>query len=231
MIDTLIGALRISLGECNAFKDPNKYGYEINQVLNRFKTNLFKMIPDKAKHLYDPKEFIQIRLTFHWQTWSGKMGDLSVKSSSPVLLHVNGFIPELGLRANRERTFIRTVDVSDIIDINRIANIVPDVPAELSESNTIASSVLKYTLRGNDTCVYHESLGSFEGVRTWGMQISAMVYRSEDIDARSFVQDADRDKVKSFNPAHGAEGGKASAALRLAKIQAAAQNSSSQLFT
>lgn len=230
MIDTLIGALRISLSECNAFKDPNKYGYELNQVLNRFKTNLFKLIPDKAKHLYDPKEFIQIRLTFHWKTWSGTLGDLSVKEASPILLHVNGFIPELGLRANRERTFIRTVDVSDIIDINRIANIVPDVPSELSGTNTIASSVMKYTLRGNDMCVYHESLGSFEGVRSWNMQISALVYRSEDIDSRSFVQEVDRDRTKLAGVVHGSNGGKLSAAARLAKIAAAAQNNPPTMF-
>jgi hypothetical protein len=194
MIDTLIGALRLSLDKCNTISNPNEYGYEINQVLNRFKTNLFKLIPDKSKHLYDAKEFIQIRLTFHWKTWSSKPGEANIKEHSPVLLHVNGFIPELGLRANRERTFIRTVDIGDVVDINKIANIIPDVSPEFTESNTIASSVIKHTLRGRDTCVYHESLGSFEGVRSFTMQISALVYSQADKDERSYVQESDRDK-------------------------------------
>lgn len=193
MIDTLIGALRRSLNECNTISNPNEYGYEINQVLNRYKSNLFKLIPDKSKHLYSPKEFIQIRLTFHWKTWSSKPGQALIKEHSPVLLHVNGFIPELGLRANRERTFIRTVDVSDIVDICKIANIIPDVSPEFTESNTIASSIIKHTLRGRDTCVYHESLGSFEGVRTYTMQISALVYGEVDKDERSNVLATDRD--------------------------------------
>lgn len=230
MIDVLIGALRLSLDKCNTISNPNEYGYEVNQVLNRFKTNLFKLIPDKAKHLYDPKEFIQIRLTFHWKTWMGKPGEVSVKEHSPVLLHVNGFIPELGLRANRERTFIRTVDVSDIVNIDKIANIVPDVPLEVIRTNTIASSIVKRTLRSQHTCVYHESLGAFEGVRTWGMQIAAMVYPSEDIDPRSFNQVIEDNKVRVLKTSHGSNGGKMSAELRLTKIKTAAQKSPTQLF-
>lgn len=220
MINILIGALKLSLDKCNTIIDPNVYAYEINQVLNRFKTNLFKLIPDKAKHLYDPKEFIQIRLTFHWKTWSGTPGEVSVKEHSPVLLHVNGFIPELGLRANRERTFIKTVDVSDIVNINKIANIISDVPPEFVGNNTIASSIMKNTLRNLHTCVYHESLGSYEGVRSWNMQIAAMVYPNEDIDTRSFVREIDRDKVKSSSAVHGSNGGKVSAELKLEKVKA-----------
>lgn len=206
MIDTLIGALRLSLNKCNDISNPNKYGYELNQVLNRFKSNLFKLIPDKRKHLYNPKEFIQIRLTFHWKTWSGTPGEAKVKEHAPILLHLNGFIPELGLRANRERTFIRTVDVSDIIDINKIANIIPDSPLELTEGNTISSNVISHTLRYHDTCVYHESLGSFEGVRTYTMQISALVYHKVDKDERTKVTSEDCDtshpSLSKFSPAN-----------------------------
>lgn len=199
MIDTLVGALRLSLDKCNAIQDPNEYGFELNQVLNRFKSNLFKMIPDKAKHLYDPKEFIQIRLTFHWKTWGNKPGNANVKEHAPILLHVNGFIPELGLRANRERTFIKTVDVSDIIDIGKIANISTEDTPEYAGVNTKSTALLKSGLRNPLTCVFHETLGAFEGVRTYTMQISALVFREVDKDERSYVVEADREKVKPLN--------------------------------
>ncbi|QZA70713.1 hypothetical protein AH04_240 [Erwinia phage AH04] len=180
MIDTLIGALKISLNQCNTIEHPVEYVYEINQVLNRFKSNLFKLIPDKAKHLYDPKEFIQLRLCLGWKINPTYTGFLSIKEQSPVLLHVNGFIPELGLRKNKETTFIKAVDVSDIINLEKIATIRTDYNLLKTETISEIKTIEEHLGHTHGLCVYYDREARNDGVQDFTMQIAAVVYSQVD---------------------------------------------------
>lgn len=180
MIDTLIGALKISLNQCNTIEHPVEYVYEINQVLNRFKSNLFKLIPDKDKHLYNPKEFIQLRICLGWKINLAYTGFISIKEQSPVLLHVNGFIPELGLRKNKETTFIKAVDISDIIDLKKIAAIKTGYSYLKAESISEIKTIEEHLGHNHGLCVYYDREARNDGGFDFTMQIAAMVYSRVD---------------------------------------------------
>jgi len=194
MINTLIGALKISLNQCNTVEHPADYIHQLNEVLNRFKSNLYKMIPDKVHHLYDPKEFIQIRLCLGWRIKHTLDGDVSIIERSPVMLHVSGFVPELGLRKNREKGFIKAVDISDVVDLDKIAKIKTDYHLGMIEGESAATAL--YNHLGEEASlglgVYfsQDKVSDLQRVHT--MQISARVYWSIDKDDRSFVTAADR---------------------------------------
>jgi hypothetical protein len=184
MIDTLIGALRLSLNKCNKVDHPVDYIYEINQVLNRYKSNLFTMIPDKSEHIYDPKEFIQLRICMSWKTAPTFSNGMVIKERSPVMLHINGFIPELGLRKNKERTFIRAVDISDIIDLDKIANIKTDYHLGSLEGISEAKTIEEHLGTMGTTCIFYGRDATMGGVQDFTVQIAGQVYYSIDQDPR-----------------------------------------------
>lgn len=194
MIDTLIGALKISLNECNRTEHPADYIHQLNEVLNRYKTNLYKMIPDKVHHLYDPKEFIQIRLCLSWKIKMSLDGVIVITERSPVMVHINGFVPELGLRKNREKSFIKAVDVSDVVNLEKIAQIKTDYHLGMVEGESAINIIHNHL--GEEASlglgVYFTQDKYTDNQRALSMQISARVYWSVDKDDRSFVTDEDR---------------------------------------
>lgn len=115
MIDNLIAALKISLAECAKYEEADRYIYEVNQVLNRYKTNLFKSVKDPYEHLYDPKEFIHFRICGSYRTNRGWGDEALVQDAGPTLLYVYGFFPTPGERINKERVYHKTVQIDDVI--------------------------------------------------------------------------------------------------------------------
>ncbi|QYN80132.1 hypothetical protein PQD71_gp194 [Kosakonia phage Kc263] len=130
MINQIISALKISLGDCKKFEDPIQYVYELNQVLNRYKTNLFIAMTDGKDYEYDPKEFFQFRIATSWRVGRGWNGESKFLDSAPILLYVSGFYPE-GHRKNRESSFNKTADITDLIDLERIRLIKNDYYADI----------------------------------------------------------------------------------------------------
>lgn len=120
MIDQIISALKISLAECRKYETPAEYVYQLNMVLNRYKTNLFRMMEDKHKCVHDPKEFFQIRIAMSWRTKPGLSRVTSLMDNSPIMLHLNGFQPVVGERRNKENIYSKAVRIDDIIDLERI---------------------------------------------------------------------------------------------------------------
>ena len=220
MIDIIIGALKLSLNDCNKIDHPAEYVYEINQVLNRFKTNLFKRIPDKTRQLYDPKEFIQLRICMGWKIYPTHGAHVGIKERSPIMLHINGFVPELGIRNNRERSFIKAVDISDVIDLEKNVNVKSDYYSKL-QGDSLSEAKLIHEHIGHDLnqCIFYDREGRADGVYEFTMQIAAMVFLHEDKDFRSFVQASDNPKSKHAKDKQefGREAGLKSAELRAAK--------------
>lgn len=135
MIDQILNALRISLAECNKYQEPAEYIYQINQVLNRYKTNLFKMVPDKELLAYDPKELFNIQIKGSWRCSPDFSRVSVVKDASPLMLHFVGFMPEVGHRLNLEKNISKAVRVDDIIDIERINKLKTDYYIGMSAVN------------------------------------------------------------------------------------------------
>lgn len=125
MIEQILAAIKISLKECNKFTDPVEYIYEINQVLNRYKSNLYKAFTAAGETEYDAKEFIHFRIASSWTTRPGFDNKPKITVRSPVMLYVNGFTPTTE-RINKENQYNRALDISDIISLERIASIRDD---------------------------------------------------------------------------------------------------------
>lgn len=193
MIDTLIGALKLSLAECNSVRGSTEYIRAINEVLNRYKTNLYKLIPDKSLHLYDSKEFIQLRLCFSWKI-KNNTREMIIKEHSPVLLHVSGFVPELGLRKNREKGFIKAVDVSDVVDLEKVAgtNFASHLDTDDNDDEPQEGMTLRQEL-GQGVYFTHDK--SADGQSSICVQISGQVYQSVQSDHRAQVTDNERRRV------------------------------------
>lgn len=126
MIDQIISALKISLAECNKYEEPARYIFELNEVLNRYKTNLYLAARAKYKMLQDPKEIFNARINLSWWTRPLYATHYEIVDRSPVLLHLSGFTPAINERINRERTWNVAVDITDIIDLDRIASVKTD---------------------------------------------------------------------------------------------------------
>lgn len=191
MLTQITAALKHSLNECNKYEHPVDYIYQLNQVLNRFKTNLFKMMPNKDKYLYDGKEFIQLRLHLNWRTDPTYKGEVTIKERQPIMLHISGFSAESGLRNNRESIYSAGVDVSDIIDLEKIANIKTDYHLNNSYERDI---IRRHTGDLGDISIYHDRDFELDGIKSFTVVISGMVYERENIDYRAIVTAKDLDK-------------------------------------
>ena len=120
MIDILGNALKSSLMECNKIENPNDYAKELLETINRYKTNMFKMLAVDTKLVYDPKELVQIRICGSWRIRPGMDRKPQFLESSPFILHLNGVIPAIGERKNRESSYILGIDISDIVDVEKL---------------------------------------------------------------------------------------------------------------
>lgn len=180
MINQIISALKISLGDCKKFEDPIQYVYELNQVLNRYKTNLFIAMTDGKDYEYDPKEFFQFRIGTSWRVGRGWNAEPKLMDSAPILLYVSGFYPE-GHRKNRESSFNKTVDISDILDIDRIRLIKNDYYADIAPSDRDyfnEHDLMEAALGSNyDNVSMHFNLDrTADEVIVFNFQLSAIVY-------------------------------------------------------
>lgn len=188
MIDQVISALKLSLAECKQYEDPREYVYELNQVLNRYKTNLFKMMEEKDRFLQDPKEFIQMRICASWVTRRGTLSRVGrcssiLKETSPVLLHINGFIPVQGERRNKEATFAKAVRIDDVVDLVRITQIKTDHfdfdykqdhPA-YTEADVMEQHL---GLRYCNLSMYHQRNNQTHDLLEFSLQLNGMVFYS-----------------------------------------------------
>lgn len=155
MINTIISALKISLKECDKYEDQYEYIYQLNQVLNRYKVNLIKLIPNKTSFYYDPKEFYQIHIEFDWST---KLA-VGLLGQPKINLRFSGILPDPELRKNKEITFNTTTDISSIIDFSKISSIKIDHyqghltghPDFKSEKNLLSEHLGDLV---NDMCFY-----------------------------------------------------------------------------
>lgn len=183
MIDNLINALKISLGECDKYKEPDRYIYEVNQVLNRYKTNLFKSVKNPHDHLYDPKEFIHFRISGAFRTDRGWNDQAEVRDQSPTLLYVYGFFPSIGERINKERVYHKTVRIDDVIRKDFIHLLYNDqyrkhernVDAVWTEQKHFEDKLGVYA--GDCSILFYQDTGNTD-LKSFNWQINAMVSHS-----------------------------------------------------
>lgn len=126
MIDQIISALKISLAECNKYEEPARYIFELSEVLKRYKTNLFLAAEKEYQLIQDPKELFNARINLSWHTRPTYGTNYEITDRSPVLLQINGLVPAINERINRERTYNKAVDISDIVDLEKVAAIKTD---------------------------------------------------------------------------------------------------------
>lgn len=125
-INILGNALKLSLKECDKFEDPNQYTLAILETINRYKTNMFKLLATNDDLVYDPKELVQIRICGSWRVRPSMSRQAMLVESSPFILHINGVVPNIGERKNRESSYSLGIDISDIIDVNKLNGIKTD---------------------------------------------------------------------------------------------------------
>lgn len=203
MINQILAALRISLGECNKYEDPAEYIYELNQVLNRYKTNLFKMIPNKELLAYDPKELFNIQIKANWRSQPDYKRRTTILDRAPVMLHFIGFLPEIGRRLNLEKNVSKAIDISDIIDLDRISGLKTDyytrrtVDSEFQDEETIIEETIGYH-KANKCSLYWNAERTADDVIVFSIQLNAKTADSV-IDDHNFASAA-RMAVKAETP-------------------------------
>lgn len=127
MIDNLISALKLSISQCSVHRqDPQRYLNEVNQVLNRYKTNLFKSVVNPQEFLYDPREFIQFRITGEYATQRGFKNTSILTDKGRAMLYVNGFFPDVNSRINKEKIYHKAVCIDDVFDLTAFHEIAND---------------------------------------------------------------------------------------------------------
>lgn len=181
MIDQILSALCISLKECNKYEDPAEYIYELNQVLNRYKTNLFKMIPNKELLAYDPKELFNIQIKANWRVQPDYKRRTCIMDTSPVMLHFIGFMPEVGRKLNLEKNVGKAMDISHIIDLERINNLKTDyytrraMDDEFHDEDTIIENTIGYH-KSNKCSIYWNVDRTLDDVIVFTMQLNGKVH-------------------------------------------------------
>ncbi len=126
MITEILKALKGSLAQCKKHEDPAQYIYALNSTLNRYKSNLFNMVPNKELLAYDPKELFNFRIHSTWRLRPDYKRESVIADRGPVMLSISGFMPLVGERRNLEKTHNRSIRVDDVIDLDRIADLKTD---------------------------------------------------------------------------------------------------------
>lgn len=181
MIDHIVGALKISLAECKKFTDPHEYIFELNQVLNRYKTNMFKMVTKDTSYAQDPKEFFHARIVTGWRTKRNYDATPRFLDSSPIMLYLNGYFMQTTGRQNHDITYHRGIDITDLIDLHRIRAIKDDYYAEgirteigyLDEEDTMA---VMLGSKVQDLSMYFHSDKTADDVIIFNFQLNSKVY-------------------------------------------------------
>lgn len=182
MLKQIGAALRISLTKCNVHTDPITYLFELNQVLNRYKSNLFKDLI-KSDIGYDPKEAFQLRIATNWETKPGLLGRPTIVNRAPITLYISGFIPGGGKeRKQLEVKYNYAVDVSDVINLERIAGIKTDyhtrgAVALLKDYRSEVDMIQdRYPNREKDINIYFTGESQAYEYFVFSLQINANVY-------------------------------------------------------
>ena len=205
MIDQILSALRISLAECNKYKEPAEYIYQINQVLNRYKTNLFKMIPNKENLAYDPKELFNIQIRGNWRCRPDFSRRTVIIDSSPLMLHIVGFMPEIGRRLNLEKNLSKSIQIDDVIDLELINQLKTDYYSEASKTTSNdyegEDKIIENSLgwkKAMQCSMYWKVDRAVDEVCVFSFQLNGQVYE-EALDEHHFTS-ASSMKVKGETP-------------------------------
>lgn len=124
MIDELMiaKAIKLCISQLPKITDPIEYLYEVNQILNRFKTNLYKMMDERDSD-YDPASLLTISIR------SGGIienaGGVNVTAVSKTFLKVYG-IRGYGHVDGNPDNFCVTLDISDVFDAKAFCLARPD---------------------------------------------------------------------------------------------------------
>lgn len=200
MLNQIAAALKLSLKECNKIEDPKEYVSEIVATLTRYKTNIFKMICDSGSKLHhDPKELIQFRIGTSFRSTCGFDRVPRLQSRDISILYISALIPNEAGVMNREKVKSVSIDVSDIIDQEKLLGLVPNCHrpvaevAEAGEQDRVEIPDLYFSMeRGPDE------------INSFIIQFNANVYRSAELE--SYLQkvvDIPSDPRKTLNQLNG----------------------------
>lgn len=205
MIDQILAALKISLAECKKYEDPAEYIYQLNQVLNRYKTNIYKLVERKDMLAHDAKELIQFKICAHWRVRRGYDNKMKLMDKSPTLLHINGIFPEQQLRKNREITFNKAIPIDDVVDINRIMQLKNDYydgpknaePGAMSPEDVMEQ---RYGWQMCNVALTYNYSRHADEVVSFDIQLSALVYnyvlRDAELELSAILANRQPDDVK-----------------------------------
>lgn len=161
----IANALALSIGEVNYTGDDRLYIYEVNQVLNRYKTNLYNMM-DETKSNVDPATVIQFVLRSSIDI-SGQGMVINLVRKNPTMLKVYGtraYGPEVYVEYE---PFQCTIDISDKFHSEALMGIRKDL--FVRETGTDKRPAWK-------TC--HESMISHPDVLETRMSVSFQLIKS-----------------------------------------------------
>lgn len=120
---TIAEAIKLCISKVSKDLEPILYLYEVNQILNRFKTNLYKMM-DESKSDLDPAQLINITIKSGGILRNG--GGVPVISEvSPVLLKIYGE-RGYGKIGTPAKLFDHTLDISSVFDAKKFCQIKDD---------------------------------------------------------------------------------------------------------
>ena len=122
---TIANALSLSIGQVEYKDDPRLYLYEVNQVLNRYKTNLYKLM-DESKSNIDPATVIQFVLRSSVDV-SGQGNVVNLVRKNDTMLKVYGtraYGPEVYVEYE---PFHCTIDITDKFHSEALAGVREDL--------------------------------------------------------------------------------------------------------
>ncbi|WNV45973.1 hypothetical protein [Aeromonas phage AerS_266] len=120
---TIAEAIKHCISKVSKDLEPVLYLYEVNQILNRFKTNLYKMM-DETKSDIDPANLLNITIKTGAIIRNG--GGVPVISEvSPVLLKIYGE-RGYGKMEVPAKAFDHTLDISTVFDAKKFCQIKDD---------------------------------------------------------------------------------------------------------
>lgn len=120
---TIAKAIRLCISKVSTDLEPILYLYEVNQILNRFKTNLYKMM-DESKSDIDPARLINIVIKTGGIIRNGG-GTPIISEVSPVLLKIYGE-RGYGKLEVPAKEFDYTLNISAVFDARKICQIKDD---------------------------------------------------------------------------------------------------------
>jgi hypothetical protein len=117
----LAESVKLCLKDLKTIENPIEYLYEVNQVLNRFKTNIFNIIKDPSLK-EDPKEAIQFTIKGGAKIKFNELTSIESADFDKTFLYVNGtYIGKTITEINGY--FNHCVCIDDVFDTSKISKI------------------------------------------------------------------------------------------------------------